>query len=90
MNSVFSAVLTTLLILVVLWILIFGTAGWLLAKKQNFSLSGGFLLGVFTGPFGLCFILWKGRHTRFSHELNSLPSSQVAPDSSSYDDVSSI
>ena len=90
MNSVFSAVLTTLLILVVLWIMIFGTAGWLLAKRREFSQPAGFLLGVFTGPFGLCFIFWKSRHRQTQQGVSPASPKPAAFSPSSSSELDSI
>jgi len=90
MNSVFSAVLTTLLVLVVLWIMIFGTAGWLLAKQRMFSQPAGFLLGVFTGPFGLCFIFWKSRRIRPIQISHLNPAAPISTTTSLPDELSAI
>ena len=92
MNSVFSAVLITLLVLVVSWIMIFGTAGWLLAKRRGFPPPGGFLVAAFFGPLGLCFIYWKSRRNQKSSDTFRKPPLSSPPPSSSptLDDFSSI
>ena len=62
MKTAIGAVLITLLVLVTLWILVFGTAGAMLSKHSRFSSPVGFLLGALLGPIGLL-VIWLRRHS---------------------------
>ena len=79
MTTVFSALLITLLILVVMWVGVFGSAGRILTRHSSLSGAHGFLIGSIFGPLGLCFILWRNRtHRPFpASNTNVSPSTSV-------------
>jgi len=84
----------TLLVLVAgFWIALFGSTGVVLASRSRFTKMQGFFVGSLLGPFGLIWLLIRGRHTppetssltdRFTGEAEA-PEPNDGPSSGSVD-----
>lgn len=75
MNTALGIILITLVVMVTLWVTIFGTAGAMLARHAGFSRSLGIFLGASLGPIGLIILLIRSRR---SHQPQILSDSIVA------------
>jgi hypothetical protein len=74
MNTALGIILITLVVMVALWVTIFGTAGAMLARHAGSSRSLGIFLGASLGPIGLIILLIRSRR---SHQPQILSDSMV-------------
>ncbi|HEX8645522.1 MAG TPA: hypothetical protein VF715_01395 [Thermoleophilaceae bacterium] len=64
MGTFVEVIVSVLVLVVLVWCLIFGGIGALVARGHDVSPAGGLALGVALGPFGWLAILWLGRRSR--------------------------
>jgi O-antigen/teichoic acid export membrane protein len=64
MKTAIDIFLVVLLLLVAVWVVIFGTGGALLARGSRIAPAMGILIGVALGPFGLIWLYWRRREAR--------------------------
>lgn len=66
MHTVVNVLLGILGLIVVVWVVIFGGVGALLARARRGSAAAGFAWGALLGPIGWAAILWTTRAVRQS------------------------
>ena len=64
MNTALDILVTAILFFVVIWLVIFGVAGVLLATRARVGRPIGFILGAVFGPFGITWLAWHGHRVR--------------------------
>jgi len=80
MTTAISAILITLVILVTIWVIIFGTAGAMMSRHTRHSGPLGFFLGAVLGPIGLLIIWLQSRRGGIrSSSATQLPTSEHLP-----------
>jgi len=62
MNHTLDAIFLVLFLIVAVWLVVFGTAGVLLAGPAGVRRSLGLVIGGLLGPFGVAWLALRGRH----------------------------
>ena len=61
MTRSIDAALLVLFLIVTVWLMLFGSAGVILAPAAGVPRTIGLILGTLLGPLGVGWLLWKGR-----------------------------